>query len=217
MLPKVNQLLFMQIASSDEEEAALEYKTRIADENETELFIEIPVQENTGKYKRLYLGDELSAYYMSEDGVKHYFNSHVLGYLEDVVRLIRIRKPEEDSITKIQRRHFLRVSTELELAVQLSSRVRFIGLTDDVGGGGISFLCDGKWSMEQGTVLDCWLLIPYKNGSLEHAQFKAEVVRVKKLESGRNQVMVKFNTISDGERQKIIRYCFERQLEIRKK
>jgi len=217
MLPKVNQLLYIQIASSDEEEAALEYKTRIADENETELFIEIPVQENTGKYKRLFLGDELSAYYLLEDGVKHYFNSHVLGFQEDVVRLIRIRKPEADSITKVQRRHFLRVSTELELAVQLSSRVRFIGLTDDVGGGGISFLCDGKWPMTQGTVLDCWLLVPYKNGSLEHAQFKAEVVRVKKLESGRNQVMVRFNSITDGERQKIIRYCFERQLEIRKK
>ncbi|MFD0711131.1 flagellar brake protein [Paenibacillus sp. GCM10027626] len=217
MVPKINQFLFLQVASSDEEEAQIEYKSRIADENDIELLIEVPVQEGMGKYKRLFLGDELSAYYISGDGVKHYFNSHVLGHKEDVVRLVRIRKPDPDSITKVQRRNFLRVAAELEMAIQLSPQIRFIGITDDVGGGGISFLSDGKWPMTPGKELECWLLLPYRNGAIEHAQFKSEVVRVRKLESGRNQVMIKFTSITDGERQKIIRYCFERQLEIRKK
>ncbi|MCQ6558058.1 flagellar brake protein [Paenibacillus mendelii] len=217
MLPKVNQFLFLQVASSDEEEAAVEYKSRIADENDNELLIEIPVLEGTGRYKRLFLGDELSAYYLSSDGVKHYFNSHVLGLKEDVVRLVRIQKPDPESITKVQRRHFLRVGSELEIAIKLSAHVRFVGITDDVGGGGISFLCDGKWPIKSGTELECWLLVPYRNGSIEHAQFKAEVVRVKKMETGRNQVMAKYASITDGERQKIIRYCFERQLDVRKR
>jgi len=65
--------------------------------------------------------------------------------------------------------------------------------------------------------MECWVLLPYKNGTIEHAFFKPEVVRVKKLESGRYQVMAKFIEISDSERQKIIRYCFERQLEFRKR
>ncbi|SFI56280.1 c-di-GMP-binding flagellar brake protein YcgR, contains PilZNR and PilZ domains [Paenibacillus sp. UNC496MF] len=216
MLPTINQFLYLQIASSDEEEAALEYKSRIADSAADELLIDIPILEGTGRYKRLYLGDEISAYYMTQEGVKHYFNTHVLGFREDAVRLVRIRKPEPDSVTKIQRRHFLRVAAELEIAITLSGSVRFIGVTDDVGGGGISFMADAKWPMKTGTELDCWLLVPYRNGSVDHAQFKAEVVRVKPLENGKHQIMAKFAKIADGERQRIIRFCFERQLDFRK-
>ncbi|MFF2482137.1 flagellar brake protein [Paenibacillus sp. NPDC058071] len=215
MLPKVNQMLFFEIASSDEAEAAIEYKARIADELEDGLLIENPISVETGRMKKLFLGDELSVYFMTENGVKNYFDSHVLGFREDVIKLIKIRKPEPDRIMKVQRRHFLRVPAELEIAVNGSEQIRFVTHTDDVGGGGISFLCDGKWPMRNEQHLDCWLLIPYKNGSLEHASFKAEVVRVKELQSGRKQVMVKFDSITDSERQKIIRYCFERQLEFR--
>ncbi|MBW7455929.1 flagellar brake protein [Paenibacillus sepulcri] len=217
MLPKVNQFLYLQVASSDEEEANTEYKSRVSDEADHELLIDIPILESNGRYKRLFLGDELSIYFMTGDGVKHYFNSHVLGFKDDVVKMIRIGKPDPESITKVQRRHFLRVSAELELAIQMSTHVRFIGMTDDVGGGGISFLADAKWPIVDGTDLDCWLLVPYRNGTIDHAQFKAEVVRVKRMETGKNQIMAKFASISDGDRQKIIRFCFERQLDFRKK
>ncbi|QHW30209.1 glycosyl transferase [Paenibacillus rhizovicinus] len=216
MLPVINQMLYLQIASSDEEEAALEYKARIADGTDDELLIEVPLHEGTGRLKRLFLGDEISAHFISQEGVKNYFNTHVLGFKEDTFRLIRIRKPETESITKIQRRHFLRVAAELEIAIKLSGNIRFIGLTDDVGGGGISFMVDAKWPIGQGTELDCWLLVPYRNGSVDHSQFKAEVVRVKTLENGKHQVMAKFSKILDSERQRIIRFCFERQLDYRK-
>ena len=216
MLPNVKQFLYLHVASSDEEDASIEYKSRIADASEDELLIDVPIIEGSGRLKRLFLGDELSAYYISEDGVKSFFNSHVTGFKEDVVKLVRIRKPDPGSVTKVQRRNFLRVAAELEIAISMSSHARFIGLTDDVGGGGISFLVDARWPVKQETILDCWLLVPFRNGSIDHAQFKAEVIRVKPLET-KNQIMVKFSSISDGERQKIIRYCFERQLDIRKK
>jgi len=217
MLPKVNQILYLQVASSDEEESKIEYKSRIADAGEDRLLIEVPLNERTGRFKKLYLGDELSAYFVTEGGVKNYFISHVMGFREDVIRLIEIQKPDSESITQVQRRSFLRVAAELELAIKLSEHVKFLAMTDDVGGGGISFISEGRWPVKSGDGLDCWLLLPYKNGTLEHANFKAEIVRVKPLETGRNQVMVKFSEISDGERQKIIRYCFERQLEFRKR
>ncbi|SFF04318.1 c-di-GMP-binding flagellar brake protein YcgR, contains PilZNR and PilZ domains [Paenibacillus catalpae] len=215
MLPRVNQMLFFEIASADEEEAAVEYKARIADELEDGLLIENPLNTTTGRMKRLFLGDELSVYYVSEDGIKHYFDSHVIGFRDDVVKLIKIRKPDPARITKVQRRHFLRVAADLEIAVNLSGNIRFVTLTDDVGGGGISFICDGKWPIQPGMEMDCWLLIPYKNGTLEHSSFKAEVVRVVDIVTGRKQIMSKYITIGDSERQKIIRYCFEKQLEFR--
>lgn len=215
MLPKVNQMLYYQIASSDQEEAAIEYRSRIADEDEDALLIECPLNEKTGRLKRMYLGDELSMYFLSQEGVKHYFDSHVIGFRKDGVQLVKIIKPDPGKMTKVQRRNFFRVPAELELAVKLSGHMRFVCLTDDIGGGGISFICDNKWPIQLEQLLECWLLITYKNGTIEHVPFSAEIVRVKVLESGRKQAMMKFIAINDTERQKIIRFCFEKQLEYR--
>ncbi|CDN42817.1 glycosyl transferase [Paenibacillus sp. D9] len=216
LLPRVNENLYIQVASSDEEEAQMVFKSRIADEDAEAIYIEVPLHEPSRKLKKLYIGDELSAHVISSEGIKHYFNSHVLGFREDVIRLVRIRKADPDSMTKIQRRSFLRVPADLELAVSIRGRIRFVAMTDDIGGGGISFLCDKAKPVEQGMELECWLLVPYKNGTLEHAFFKGEIVRVDMTETGKKQAMIKFTTISEPDRQRIIRFCFERQLEFRK-
>lgn len=216
MLPKVNQVLHMQLNSIDEEEAQQEYKSRIADITDLHIMMEVPINEKTGKLKRFFVGDELSIYFLSEGGVKNYFTSTVLGFREDVVRMVLIKKPEPDAITKIQRRSFLRVPAELEIAVRLTEQVQFVALTDDVGGGGISLLCDGSIPVKPQDTVSCWLLLPYKSGKVDHVPFKGEIVRTKPLETGRQQVMMRFSDITDKERQKVIRFCFERQLEFRK-
>jgi c-di-GMP-binding flagellar brake protein YcgR len=129
--------------------------------------------------------------------------------------MVKLRKPAADSIFKIQRRSFFRVNAELELAVKDPLGSRFLVRTEDIGGGGTSFLSDPKVKIAVSDKLACWLLVSYRNGSTEHVNFEGEIVRIKTLETGRNLVMVKFAAISDSERQKIIRYCFERQFDFR--
>ncbi len=135
MYPKVNEILFIQIASADEKEAIKEYKSRIADVEDNSFLIEVPMQQGSSRLKRLFFGEELSIYYITEDGVRHYFNTYVTGFEEDVVRLVRIRKPLPDEISKIQRRSFLRVHANLELAIQAEDLTRVVALTEDIGGG----------------------------------------------------------------------------------
>lgn len=215
MLPKINQMLYIHVASSEADEVEKEYKARIADTANETILIENPIHEPSGKMKKLFLGDELSVYFVSEEGIKHYFDSHVLGFVQDNVRLVKIRMPDPDRITKVQRRNFLRVPAELELAVKTPGGERFIAVTDDASGGGISFFCDSRWELHPEQVLECWLLLAYKNGTVEHAPFSAEIVRIVEMGSGRKQVMTKFVKINDSERQKIIRFCFERQFDFR--
>ncbi|WP_159882962.1 flagellar brake protein [Paenibacillus puerhi] len=217
MLPKVNTILHIQVNSIDEEEARQEYKSRIADITDDHISMEVPIHETSGRLKRLYPGDELSIYFLTDGGVKNYFSSSVFGFNDDVIRLVQIKKPNPESITKVQRRSFLRVPAELELAVRLSDNYQFVAMTDDVGGGGISFLCEGSIPVGEGQAVGCWLLLPFKSGVIEHVPFKSEIVRVKKLETGRQQVMLRFTEIGEGDRQKVIRYCFERQFDFRKK
>ncbi|MDF2658695.1 MAG: glycosyl transferase [Paenibacillus sp.] len=217
MLPKVNQILYLQVNSIDPEEAMQEYKSRIADMTPNYISLEVPIHATTGKLKRLYAGDQINAYFMTEGGVKNYFNTVVLGFKEEVIRLILIKAPEEEQITKVQRRNFLRVPAELELAVKLNDQLMFTAFTDDVGGGGVSFLCDNRVPVKRGDMVGCWLLLPLRNGQIEHAGFKGEIVRIKTLENGKLIIMVQYTEIADSERQRIIRYCFERQLDVRKR
>ncbi|MFM9326976.1 flagellar brake protein [Paenibacillus mesotrionivorans] len=216
MLPKINQVLHIQINSIDEDESMQEYKSRISDITADYMEIEVPMNERTGRLKRLFQGDELSVYFLTEGGMKNFFMSTVLGIRDNEFRTVLIRKPAEESITKVQRRSFLRVPAELDIAASLGEQVRFTGVTDDVGGGGASFICEGNIPVKIGDALSCWLLLISRNAKPEHIPFKGEVVRTKALESGRQQVMMQFSEISDKDRQKIIRFCFERQLEIRK-
>ncbi|WP_339310390.1 flagellar brake domain-containing protein [Paenibacillus sp. FSL M7-0896] len=215
MYPKINEYLYLQVASSDAAESEIQYRARIADMEDESILIEIPMQESNGRLKKLFIGDELSVYFLTEGGIKNYFNTHVLGFKEDVIRMVRLRKPAAESIFKIQRRSFFRVNAELELAVKDALGSRFLVRTEDIGGGGTSFLSDAKITLGVADKLACWLLVSYRNGSTEHVNFEGEIVRIKPLETGRNLVMVKFSAISDTERQKIIRYCFERQFDFR--
>lgn len=134
MNPKVNEVLYVQIPSTEDKEKKLEYKSRIAEVEEDFISMEVPMLE--GKYlHRLRIGDELAASFVTEGGVKHFFNTYVTGFKEDVIRLIKIRRPSKDEISQIQRRNYLRVQAKLELAVKFKHDfTRFLAHTDDVSG-----------------------------------------------------------------------------------
>lgn len=215
LFPKISDQLFISVDSGDQKEAGMEYKSRITDVEDDSILMEVPIQEKTGQLKRLHMGDELSVYFLTDGGVKNFFNTYVLGFKEDVVRMVRIRRPEPESIGKVQRRSFLRVNAGLEVAVQTEHNIRFVTRTEDVGGGGISFYNDADKVIREGDTLSCWVVVPYKNGNLEHVPFKGSVVRIQQLDNGRRIVMLKFEEITDMERQKLIRYCFERQFDFR--
>ncbi|MFB5265991.1 flagellar brake protein [Paenibacillus enshidis] len=216
MLPKITDMLFFQLAASDDKTDTFDYRARIMDMKEDNYLVEIPINVDTGKMKMLHLGDELSVVFVNENGLRHYFNSHVTGFEKDRVQLIHIRKPLEHEITKVQRRSYLRVPASLEIAVQSQEHaIHFITHTIDVGGGGVSFNARPEAVLQSGWSLKCWLLVPYKNGTREHVRFEAEIVRIVVQENGTSQVMAAYKKIPDLERQKVIRYCFEQQLEHR--
>lgn len=54
MFPKINEILFIQIASADEKEEHKEYKSRIADMDDSSFLIEVPMQQGSSRLKRLF-------------------------------------------------------------------------------------------------------------------------------------------------------------------
>ncbi|MDU5950801.1 MAG: flagellar brake protein, partial [Paenibacillus macerans] len=76
MFPKVNDLVYIQVASTDKQYTDKECKSRIADVEEESFLIEVPIESGSGRIKKLYIGDELSIYFLTDDGVKNYFNTY---------------------------------------------------------------------------------------------------------------------------------------------
>lgn len=199
----------------DEQEEKIVYKSRIADMDEHTIAMEIPIEESTGKFKKLFAGDSLSVFFITEGGVKHYFTSEVTGFREDTVRLVNIQRPTPEMISRIQRRNFLRVSVQLEVAVKTDTD-HFTALTEDISGGGFAFMCENKHALHENQVLSCWLLLHFRSGQIEHIPLKASVVRMKKISDQKQLIMTKIEEITASDQQKIIRFCFERQLDFRK-
>ncbi|QTH44826.1 flagellar brake domain-containing protein [Cohnella sp. LGH] len=215
MLPKINQMMYIQTESEPDSESVT-LRSRVADVDDRNIYIEIPLNEKNRRLYRTSVGEQLLVYYFTQDGVKHLFNSSVQGFRKEAVSLVAIRKPDPEQITKDQRRSYLRVETNLEIGVKLGDKLRFVAVTEDLGGGGASFLCERRWPIEPNVTLSCWLLLSYRGGSISHAKFEGEVVRVLPVEPDKNLVMLRFADITESDQQKIIRYCFERQLELRR-
>lgn len=98
MLPRINQILHLQVLSFGDEEAKQEHKARIAEADDTRICIEIPINTATGQWTRLRHGDELAAYYVTEDGIKYSFRTTVIGFSEDAVRLIHLQTPANPAL-----------------------------------------------------------------------------------------------------------------------
>lgn len=217
MLPKIGQMLYIQphAASSDTGVSGM-LRSRVTDADDQLFFVDIPIDEQTRKLYRAHPGDELKITYFTAEGVRHQFTAKVHSIRKDSISQLAIAKPNPDDISREQRRSFLRVEAQLEIAVRLGEKLRFTALTDDVGGGGVSFRCDSKWPITPNMKAHCWLLLNYKSGAVSHAQFEGEIVRIVPVEPHHHLVMMRFQDIQDAEQQKIIRYCFEKQLERRK-
>jgi len=107
------------------------------------------------------------------------------------------------------------VEASLEVACLFAGVKKFVATTVDISGGGLSMITDSSLHLQAEDELECWLLVPFRNGNIEHIPFIGAVVRTKPVQQGL-MVMMRIAEISESDRQKIVRYVFERQIELRK-
>ncbi|MCG7406423.1 PilZ domain-containing protein [Paenibacillus sp. ACRRX] len=211
---RVNDTVYILPSSAGTDEQ--EYRARVTEIDDYSIWIEIPLQEGTGQFARFSLGEQLDVTYVQLDGVRCNFITKMVGNRHESIRMLALVKPQPDQITRTQRRSYLRVQAALEMAVRTAEGVQKVARTEDISGGGVSFIAELQWGLEEGQLLDCWLVIPPKAGDVDHISFTASTVRIEPRGDKHCLIMMQFDRITDVERQKIIRYCFERQLEMRK-
>lgn len=188
------------------------YRTRIEEMGERLISVGAPfiksdiVPLRVGTKLKLIFWDELSAYS---------FSTKIVQRIAEPIHLFVLTMP--DSILKVQRRNFVRVTAIKPITFQT---VTSEGLSDsfkgtmlDLSGGGMSFLTEEL--VEDKSILNVQLALPKGD-----VQISALVCRADKIEDSKPQrycVSTEFHEIAERGRDQIIRYIFEIQRAMRKK
>jgi c-di-GMP-binding flagellar brake protein YcgR len=219
-LPRVGQTVYLNLVSDSDETGS--FKTRIADLQGDIASIEMPISEKTGRIGRFPIHSVCNVWYLGEDGACYEFRVEIVGRRDEQIPLLLIKMPPKEHVKRTQRRNYLRVKTSVDMAVKTEDKVRnyhFLARTNELSGGGLSFACEEKYRFKAGDRLHIWLSLPNKTGSVAHAFAVMEIVRCRQaMEPGKPQLISgKFVRITESDRAKIVRACYERQLELRNK
>ncbi|WCN37220.1 flagellar brake protein [Aneurinibacillus uraniidurans] len=209
MFPSVNQ--HIRLTSFEEKEEAKQYKTTVADLSNDMIMITYPIDEQTGRTAILLDRQAVYVSYMNQDGNQYEFSSEVVRRTKDNIPLLLLRKPELKDIRKIQRRNYLRVPVMLNVDFMIEN-TKHSARSVDISGGGLLLLCKPEITFPE-EAFSVTIHLPDQDIAA-----KVELVRQPiPQDNGLLKVPLRFTQIAEGHRDKIVRFCFAKQLENRKR
>ena len=221
MLPRIGQTLHLSLTASSQVTEVDAFKSRVTDMRDGAALIELPISEKTGRSGLLEVGTECEVWYIDKKGSRYQFRSAIIGREKLPMPALLLKLPAKEEIQRTQRRNFLRIDAGVDIAVKLKDSLRsyhFVARTVDLSGGGLSFLCAPAYRIEEGDLLQVWMSLPGRNDQVQHAFAVLEVVRQKPMkETDDIWVSGKFVSIHEADQAKVVRFCYDRQLELRKK
>lgn len=116
-------------------------------------------------------------------------------------------------LTKIQRREFVRVETAVDVAVGYRGVFQQF-VADDISAGGIALNLGPNDTFEDGEKVRLTIALPFMNDEIKYIKTDAKTIRTWK-KNERDIASLQFVETTPKDRQNIIRFCFERQLQAR--
>lgn len=196
------------------------YKSKIVEVNEEEIYIDYPFEESTGKTSFLPSQLKLKAYIVTKENSVYTFYTTIIGRKKIEIPVIVISYPGKDELVKTQRRRFVRVPSQVDVAVHPihNDFAPFTTTSIDISAGGIAFLSDRNDSFMIGKTIFLWLVLPFDGESNKYVKTKAHIIRVESGSSDSKQrVSLEFDGLSPIERQVLIQFSFDQQLKYRRK
>lgn len=223
---KINQQIEIEIVTDEPHK----YRTKV--ENVTEQFLEILSPMEKGLIISMHNGMSVKVSYFDDLAIYSLY-----------VQVIRQRRGELGTVTlgiptrfsRIQRRNYVRIDTSIEVEARkkvetfengetppespeepaADDLIQVIpGTTMDLSGGGIMFRCNAE--VQMGELIEITVFL----GGEDNVKAAGKVVRFIKMPAHTKYlyaVGIEFTEITEKERDKIIKYIFKKQLELRKK
>ena len=196
------------------------YRCRVVERNENKLYIDYPVNTKTGKTVFLLNGTMLKAFVAGDSTSAYFFNTSVLGRVKQNIPMIVLSFPGEDRMYKIQRRQYVRVETPVDVAIHsINGEFQpFVTITHDISAGGASIILPTSKNLQPGVDINTYFVLPTLSDEYQYVNLKSHVIRIVEGKNGeRNKASIKFVDIAESARQQLIKFCFQRQLLLKKK
>lgn len=209
---KVGTVLIVE-RENDEDDG--KYKSKVVDIGAGFVMIDYPTHVETGKTTFLTNGTALFVTFTDDLKMSYGFQTKVQGRHLKGIPMLQIAYEEEKNLIKVQRREFVRVDANLDVAVEFEDNV-FRLVTADISAGGLAINLPDLETLRTNSVVKLLIVLPFVTRDIEYVRAKARVIRVWH-ENGRNIASLEFLDTSSFDRQRIVQFCFERQLQMKKK
>lgn len=209
---KIGTLLTLEPTYTDRIE---KFRCRVVDRKANVIFIDYPINIATKKTAFLVDGAQFRVTYSTESKVSYSFNTEVLGRRAGNIQMILLSCPPPEEFIKIQRREYVRVETPVDVAIEFDGR-RYQFVAEDISAGGTAIHIKSPVGFKEGDVVKMMVVLPFVNGDIRYVETDATIIRIFE----RDEVTIAsihFTDTDDLDKQLIVRFCFERQLMIRKK
>lgn len=215
-LIKIGNMIHLEL--NDPEEGKKIFKSKILDAEENKVYIDFPVEENFHKASYFFEGTQFRVWFLGNDQVIYMFDTEVLGKSKSKVPMLMLNDPGKDHYIRIQRRQYFRVDTSVDVAVHSmhGGFQAFTTVTVDLSGGGMALVLPKEQYIQKNQKVNTWLSLHHQSGAIEYVPVIASCIRT--IESGgRLKGTFQFVELDETERQKIMQFCYEKQLDMKKK
>ena len=209
---KIGTMLILEPTYTERVE---KFRCKVVEQKDGVLYIDYPINTITKKTAFLIDGAQFRVTFNDESKQSFAFNTEVLGRKKGNIPMIMLTCPPDEEFIKIQRREFVRVETPVDVAVEYDNRFTQL-VADDISAGGVLLALQGSINFKIGDEVRLTIVLPYTNKEIRYVQTDALVVTTFER-NNRTLASVQFTDTDDIDKQYIVRFCFERQLQIRKK
>jgi c-di-GMP-binding flagellar brake protein YcgR len=170
----------------------------------------------TNRIVFLLIGQALFVEFVSDNRIAYRFSAKITGRELGNIPMLILSEPAPEQIRKIQRRQYVRVDAALDIALRFpESNIKMTAVTKDISSGGCAVYIPEGVRLRENEEGKALLVLPMKDG---HVYLKMLISVVRLFESsGKPVVSLKFLDTTALDRQRIMRFCFEQQVELRKK
>jgi len=189
------------------------FKSKVVDIGDGFVMIDYPTHIETGRTAFFVDGTQLLVTFIDSIKMSYAFRTEVGGRFNKGIPMIKLSYPGDEQLIKIQRREFVRVESAIDVAVEKDGRfAQFVAA--DLSAGGVALTLRNPDTFKKDDLLSLTIVLPFMNRDIKYVKADARVIRVWEKE-GRLIASLQFETINQVERQYVIRFCFERQLQTR--
>lgn len=197
----------------------VEYRTKIVDIYEDTFFIELPVNKKTEKTEIFNNGTRFTSLITIKNNAIYEFPTKLISRKTENIPMLELSIPMKEKFVRIQRRSHVRVDfiTHIEMQLIRTDNPLFPTIMFNISGGGMAAILPKKYQVNVNDLIMCRFLLPCKSGDVFFNELCKIVRIVYDKENKQNKVFMLFQNIKERERQKIIQFCFQKQLEVRRK